>query len=370
MKQILKIYLSALFSIIISSYALKAQVSFIINNNGLENYIYTTEQMLDVKVINNSSTPVSGQLKMELFSAAGAKEVVVLANWNNVIIASGFNTLTNIVGNNIPLRYGNGTKSLQFKTLGQLTFGDYAICYQFIPSQANVPVDNFCGEIRVKPYSPPVLATPSNEEIINTITPMLSWIPPMPITTDELSYSIKLVEKRTGQNPTQALSINFPLLQKEGLKETALPYQNERFPLEIGKTYVWQVVAGVNKTEIGKTEIWEFQIGSENNRAKPIPNAVYYGVEDHFSASTQYTLNNNISIAYDNRTYEGNLNYIVYKEGDNESKNIQLAKIELMPGLNHLSIDCGQSVLTKNNKYILEITDANGKKYYHRFTYN
>lgn len=141
---------------------------------------------------------------------------------------------------------------------GRLPTGQYSACVRVFQEQ--VELKTLCIEIRSDNYSPPMLIYPFNGQELSNTTPVLSWLAPVPNAIDGIKYSIKLVEQFEGQTVQEALMRNLSRMQVGDLSLTSMPYPSDALPLEVDKTYAWQVEAFVGSTNIGRTEVWSFKV--------------------------------------------------------------------------------------------------------------
>jgi hypothetical protein len=124
-----------------------------------------------------------------------------------------------------------------------------------------------CTQLHLENPTPLILATPYNEAEIEETRPLFSWIPPSPVAgSANLNFSMVLVESMEGQNKSDALSMNRPLIEMEGLQNPALVFPPDLPELEQGKEYAWQVEAYVGKMPIAKSEQWKFKIRKKIER--------------------------------------------------------------------------------------------------------
>ncbi len=78
---------------------------------------------------------------------------------------------------------------------------------------------------------PPQLTYPANEAAINIKNPIFMWIPPHPVNSMMVTYSIRMVEIQKGQTPAEAFLQNPPLLNLNGLTCTFISYPVSASPL-------------------------------------------------------------------------------------------------------------------------------------------
>ena len=129
---------------------------------------------------------------------------------------------------------------------GLLSEGMYTLTVEAIPSDPDALVISVPGSATfvVQYLEPPMLLSPSHDEVLGDRLPVFTWLPVLggPI-TGVVEYEFLLVEIYPEQEPTQAIEANRPIEQAVVTGITTLPYTLDRLPLEPGSRYAWQVAA-------------------------------------------------------------------------------------------------------------------------------
>lgn len=118
---------------------------------------------------------------------------------------------------------------------------------------------NYCNNFQLQVPTPLLLNTPANAAVISDNTPLLTWIPPSPV-SPEVTYTLRLVQLQEGQGRLDAIQRNVPLVEAEWLKNIQLNYPMDLPPLEYGSSYAWEVRAVAFREEVAKSEVWEFTL--------------------------------------------------------------------------------------------------------------
>lgn len=210
---------------------------------------------------------------------------------------------------------------------------------------------------------PPELLSPYNKEVVQIERPLLTWKAPLPMLSNQVRYSLKLVELRNGQKPIQALQSNIPIIQNRSIPRTFLPYPVSVQGLEVGKTYAWQVLAYQNGSLLGQTDIWIFTYQLEKSVLSPPPVVSYPFVKTRIE-DTHYQIQDTLRFAYDNHFNESELDYELLQEG----KAIESPTIPLSVGINKIKL--GLSDLQTATYYVLVIKNKAQQRYYLPFIYN
>lgn len=106
----------------------------------------------------------------------------------------------------------------------ELKDGNYTICVQFYNSQRRELSNEVCKEFMVTTpketdYAPPVLLTPENEKKFlkkDIQKPVIfRWTPVVPKPKEPVTYRLKVWQQLQGQNGTQAMHANQPIVTKD-----------------------------------------------------------------------------------------------------------------------------------------------------------
>jgi hypothetical protein len=350
---------------------IEAQIK-IISSPVIEGVI-TQERLFQFNLLNSyAKIAIKGHLIVELKEKGGQ---IVAQYESQTITLQPLETISGTAIEWVKEHYsGNLESSNHFKDVGVLSYGRYSICYSF--DAINEPKQRFCTEINSELQTPPILTYPTDRSMIQTINPVLSWIPPLPITGIPYKYDMKLVELKQGQTCATALIQNSPIdkiLQSDQYESNSYAVENtEGQSIEYDKTYCWQVGVYNKKQWIANTDIWQFSVNKPNSPEviKPVKDDSPFTYLKQALDGETVTAKPYVKIVYDNRYSAPYLNYRVYSEGEENRVYINNEKIELQEGVNQVVIDCRKITNLKNNApYVLEVIDDNNMRYYCRFTY-
>lgn len=118
------------------------------------------------------------------------------------------------------------------------------------------------------------LVDPEDKARLYELNPMLSWVVNYPFTSG-LSYKIRVVEMKKGQNAVNAVKRNNPVYEEKGLMQMSVNYPVYARPLEVGHTYAWTVDAYYKDLLLGGAEVWQFTI-VEDSLLKAVPKDISY----------------------------------------------------------------------------------------------
>lgn len=344
-----------------------AQVAIFPTYQNIETF--RIDQLFQVSLVNSGTNAVLGVLEVSV-EGKNSQPVLKLSS-NQIRLEGGAMVANEQIPWNTRLEFGSSQESSFLKSTGKLQFGEYVFCYSFISNGTALGVN--CQEQTINLYGLPELLSPINDENIQTSLPILTWKPPFPLDIPNLHYSLRLTEFKPGQSPAEALKVNYPLLQTHHLENLLLPYPGDAYPLEEGKSYVWQVTAHTGPLEIGKTDIWVFHYNQREtvltSKEQPTKPESYRFVKTSLDGS-YYQANQDIYFAYDNRYHEATLNYTIICQSQ-EHKALQILPIiELQPGINKIRLE-GETIseLSEEASYLLQVTNAKGKHFYFPFYY-
>ena len=275
-----------------------------------------------------------------------------------------FNVIT---GNNIlPFTIARNS-SVQFASTGtgRLTSvnhnfpeGDYEYCFTVnYVSHDLLPVEQ-CYDYTLAPFAELNLIDPYDKDKVCDQRPLLSWQPLIPGVPGAL-YQLVLAEVKSGQNPTEALNYNLPVINQSNILSPVLPYPSIAPQLEKGKTYAWQVTAYKDQTILNRTAIWSFKVECPDS-IKKAPDEGYRDIED-LAKGNYYIANGAIKFAMVNPYQAQNLKYEITSLNKPDKKIRHLPKLKLQTGINQIVIDLSTNhSFDDGSYYILKVWLPNG----------
>lgn len=340
------------------------QINVIPTSAGVVNQ-FTMEDLFRINLVNTSGAMLNGKLKASILTID--QQVVAEAYSQPLQLEIGKVLSGKQIAWQRALQYGRNRVSSQLQLSGQLSAGDYSVCYQFIPLQGGTPNSSYCFEKEIRPFSQFNLLSPYDEEVVSLPNPILSWQPLRAFTRlNGLQYSLKLV-KLTDQNqaPERAIAMNPPLFELANLTSNSLPYPMTALPLVDGETYAWQVTAHQGENETGKTQIWQFTY-QVPKKERPKPKDYSYTYASTTSAGHYTpTQEGSIHLAYDNHYGLASLDYDVKSTDGSNNKQFEHPEIKLQPGLNLISLPIEKITNSKEDVFlVIRIKEPNGSTYY------
>lgn len=348
----------------------QGQISILPVSSNTEQFFL--QQAININVINTSINVIKADLDFVLNDINGYS--ILSISKPGMSFNSGTNqieiTLTNNSVSNF--RFGNNHKAEVLRNTGVLPFGQYNLCYFLKAVNSTTLLAEYCEEKNILPFAPPELVQPYNYEEVNTLMPILSWKPPMPLLSIPITYLLYLTEIKLGQSPQEAVERNRPLINRKISNETQMIYPNDAFALEGGKSYAWRISAFSGEYCVGTTETWAFQVAAPKQEeeveemsyslAKPIPDGNYY-----------FSQKGRVYFAFDNRLSDLQLQYKITPINDiKRGTNIDfsLPEIELSEGMNKIILDLSASTqFIEGSPYIIEIKNKGQVSLYVEFIY-
>ncbi|QXV63630.1 DUF928 domain-containing protein [Mucilaginibacter sp. 21P] len=245
----------------------------------------------------------------------------------------------------IPVAAASGAR-IQFSSsqVGKITAasrafpqGDYDYCFSLQVSGSDNPPVEQCFEYVLAPFAEMNLLDPYNKDQICDKRPLLTWQPLIPAVPGA-TYQLVLTEIRSGQNATDALNYNLPLINQPGILSPVLPFPPIAQELENKKRYAWQVTAYKDMTILNRSEIWEFTIDCKDSVKKADTSASYRDISD-MAGGNYYIADGRLNFSFINAYSAGPLQYKISSMARPDKKLKHLPKLSAISGINKVSID-------------------------------
>ena len=159
---------------------------------------------------------------------------------------------------------------------GAFPEGNYTLTIEPVLASNNSPLGapGFSTFTVIYPQ-PPILIAPFNNTVLaeSVSVPVFSWSPVMGPPGSSFEYEFLMVELYDGQNPGDAMLSNREHAEVVRLNNL-FPYTADNLPLELGKSYAWQITARDVNGEIpvkndGKSDIHVFTFGAPPEDGRP-----------------------------------------------------------------------------------------------------
>lgn len=368
----IKILLTFLFSL---HFSLSAQ--FNIQFNAINEYAFNTREAINFTAINPGTKSFEVEFKGKILGSDG--QLIVEFKTNSAMVNPGVNMFNPM---NLGIReqqyFNQDISEIETKT-GNYPSGNYTIC---IWSSCVVPDCNgagqyagsietpVCAQIHIENPTPLLLAYPENESEIDEQRPLYTWIPPAPVAgSTSLNYTMTLVEILEGQSKADALALNRPLIEMQGIGNPLLMHPLDIDELEKGKTYAWQVEAFVGRTSIAKSEQWKFKIKKDTLDLKKITKDQSYVEIAAQSGTSLFYAIGNLKLRHVVRLESGIISFTI-KDKTGKIIKTNLNTLQINPGDNRFALDLEKEMKFKHGEtYTLTGKLLNGELFIITFMY-
>ncbi len=346
---------------------LKSQINIQFNN--INEYLFNTKQVLNLSVINLNTKPVD--VYFIGFIKDGQSQRVVEFKTNTTTLNQGNNLLNSMNFDFSELNYLNPDILEIEEKSGSYPYGLYSICIQVrcatsdcngLGATASSSEEITCINVNIENPTPLILAHPEDESEIEETKPLYTWIPPSPVArSSNLNYTMRLVEMMEGQNKSDALTMNRPIIEMSGIGQPSLMHPLDVPELEKGKWYAWQVEAFVGNTPIAQSEQWKFKVKKEEKKVEK-PSYVILKTDDQ----NIYNVREILNITYIESYIPQNLTINIYS---NDGKLVfnNSTDFKTIRGENSFEILLNNLNINKKEIYILKVLNLNNEIYTLRF---
>lgn len=236
-------------------------------------YRFQVEDTWNINVLS----PIDAEVTISAsIQKKGMGNVLSLVS-NNVVLKTGMNSFSKMLLSASVVEFFNPDIRTWYDANQALPSGNYSICYMVRcvePSCGGGGTlgsdQSFCFNFSVENPTPLLLNSPADRAIIEDVTPLLTWIPPSPVSS-QVTYLLRLVKIQEGQGKQDAISRNIPILETGGIQNVILQYPMDMPPLVKGEKYAWEVYAELFGEKIARSEVWEFEIGKDTIKKKEDP---------------------------------------------------------------------------------------------------
>lgn len=354
--------------------ALQAKSQLLVNLQLPPNGVMQKSQLWNMTLTNTGTATLSLHIELMFTDILNSMQIMSAAT-QIVTIAPGTTQMNNSLL--LPIQYNvlSTSYNIDASPNGLLPVGDFEVCYSFMShsSDAVEKIAEECQELIIEPLSPPQLVYPYDQSVIETKSPQLIWLPPMPVNLfTNLKYDLDLVEVFLNQSPADAIQQNLPVFHQQGIAGTTLLYPVNAPMLELNKQYAWRIIAKSNEALVGQSETWMFSIGefSSGDSLGSIELPFAKLKKDDRGGYAIFV--NELKFDYLNENADPIWNLVVYDLSTTEKKQVSLTmdSIVLKPGQNLVKYDVSNnSDFIDKHLYLLEIINSRKESWRLRFEF-
>lgn len=360
MKQRINYFILLLVFFLYLPVQLISQVSVELTSPSFTNY----ESIATFSIRNTSTDAVTANVKITLSEEMGGNVFTII--FSDVLLKSGLIS-SQFFSEKARTNFYNTTVSNYLKSNDKLADGNYRICYSILPVKSGLLPFEYCTLFSVNNTGPLVLVSPINGEHICSERPIFQWQNPMPLPMDA-KVKLTMVEIGAGQNETEAMVRNMPLVNVMETSSSFLEIPSYVKELKENISYAWQVTIYNKSGIIKKSEIWVFKKSCETKKETPNTEAFRF-LKAEFDGN-YYEVKEKIRFAFTNAYSVEKLAYIIV---DIETgKPIKFfPDVKVHGGMNHIEIDGDDCQgLKKSKYYLLKAFNINSTVLQMRFKYN
>ena len=282
----------------------------------------------------------------------------------------GFNM---IVQDNISPNWDFSSSGIRdlFFNYNLLPEGTYQYCISVSASvfgESVVKIETECVYRKAADIFMITLLEPENNAKIQEYNPLLSWVVnyPMP---GELTYKLRLVEVKNGQNNANALARNNPIYSESNIAQTSLVYPVYAKPLKAFQPYAWTVDAYYRGILIGGAEPWRFTIIEDSIKENKVPYDLSYININKEKRPDGVQAIGKLKIKYDLRDYKTDTLFVKLTH-DGEPIKLREDKLSAKHGDNRYEIEFTDKPKLRHNRiYMIEFTNSMGEVFPISFQY-
>ena len=335
--------------------------------NSLNNYQFNINNIWDLTIVN-SSREISATLIAEI--KAEDQRQIFWSETRPFLITSGISRITSASITVVRMEYGINTDADYLSQTGFLPEGKYFFEARVLANNSEGKIlGSYSTYLNVQPIVPPVLVSPFNKENINTLSPILTWLPPAPVSQRYLNYALKVVELLGDESPASAIKTNIPLIDERDLKKASFIIREGSSLLQYDHHYAWQITAYLQDKYVATTEVWQFTPVKNKPISNSVPGLSYWILKEDLDGGYNLT-DDTLRVSYKNTTQETQLNYQIINLNNPGKKVSELPPIPVKYGINNIDIVLKKlKGLKYNESYLFLVTDSKKREYKMHFVY-
>jgi hypothetical protein len=306
----------------------------------------TYESIASFNIRNATIDAIAANVRVTLSEDAGGN--VFTINWIDVLLKPGL-TPSLSFDNKARTNFYNTSVSNYLKANDKLADGNYRICYSVAPTKAGILPYEYCTVFAINNAGPLLLISPINGEQLCNERPTFQWQNPMPLPVDA-KVKLTLVEMQPGQNETEAMVRNMPLVNIMETSGSFLEMPSFVKELKENTSYAWQVTVYNKGGIIKKSEIWVFKKSCSMPKEEKTSDA-FRQLKPQFDGN-YYLVKDKILFYFTNAYSTEKLDYAIIDIETNTPIKYYPA-VPIHTGVNNIEIDIDDCQGLKKGKYYL-----------------
>jgi len=212
------------------------------------------------------------------------------------------------------------------------------------------------------------LIDPEDDAKLYEYNPLLTWVANYSFSS-LLTYRIRVVEIKDGQNTASAITRNNPVYQESGLMQNSIVYPVYGKPLQPFQPYAWTVDAYYKGILLGGAEPWKFTIVEDSLLASIPKESSHIDVRREKGSSQLYAVGE-LKLKYVLEELRSDvLQLKLFDKNKNEIK-LKDTTLAVVYGDNRYEINFAELYKLKHfSLYVLSITNKQGTTYTLPFKY-
>lgn len=336
--------------------------------------LHLKSQLWTLMLVNTGATPTQVQLEVS-FTEAFTNQRVFTGVTPFFTLPKGAKAVRHADVQPVQYNLTDPNYQLDPGVDGFLPVGVFQVCYSVLAvnGDAVIRVAEECETVSVEPLSPIQLTYPYDGEVVSSLYPVFSWLPPAPLQLfSQLQYDWKVVEVAGGQLPTDAVQENIPLVFQGGLGQQLMQFPVGTQALDTGRLYAWQVVVRNGGNVVSQSEAWTFTYATLNeNGTVPERIAQYVRMKTQ-EEEGGVTVQDQLRLLYEHELSDSLVNIQCYKLDGARKQQISsgVSHLAVSHGLNPVVLPVkGLSWATSGKQYLIEITNSRGQRRYLSFKF-
>jgi hypothetical protein len=354
--------------LVVCGFYFDSQAEVIIKLNPALSHNLTLQNLTDITIVNDGDALkdiwISGVLKLRSNnqSLKFAKQISLSAGENRIALADIKNV---IVYSSADLRnYAQNSNSLPN--------GEFEYCVYIIKSNVEISSDALAEECLYGSSSRNELlslVSPNDNAKISEYYPSLVWTANLSSFQD-ITYRLRLAEKREDQNALNAVLRNRALVDISGIIAQMETYPVTAQPLELWHRYAWTVDAYYKSLLIASAEAWSFCLVDDSILAQIPKHQDYLDIRRDKFLKSSYAVGE-LKLFYDLSEARNESLKIILFDADQQEINLHSnSKVSLKYGNNNFIIKLNANPKLKHLKtYKIRFTNASNLHYDIDFTY-